>query len=403
MKTKFHGRDINVRRVGILTGGGDCAGLNAVISGLLRRMHKESQNLPQDEQMELIGLFDGWKSLTVDPDTDIYDVGCLLKLDAMEDAFRESGTILGTSRTNIYSEKNVVKGIPKVVIENIKRFKLDVLCVLGGDDTLGAAIKLSDEFDFPVLGAPKTMDNDIQGTERTFGFESAYTEAARVIANINTTAKSHHRIFVIEVMGRNAGWVALCAGVAAGAGATVLPEEMFSFHELASRARKMKKLWNHGTIVVAEGARLTSHEYPSSLNNENKKVFQALCADPKYALARARLERPDKTDDFGHPVLSGVGEIVTSALVYLTPEIEYRLQICGHAIRACEHPQDTLLGLRFGSALFDYMRAGKFGYFPALSGDEIIPAPLFLARGGRNVSRQTHDDLFQMRNLIDFW
>lgn len=401
MKTKFHGRDINVRRVGILTGGGDCAGLNAVIFGLLRRIEKANQNLLAHEQMGLIGLFDGWKSLSEDAGF-FYAAPTSLKLEALHDAFRESGTILGTSRTNIYSEKNAAKGIPKIVMRNIENFKIDVLCALGGDDTLGAAKKLSDEFDLPVLGAPKTMDNDVFGTERTFGFESAYVEAERVIANIRATAKSHHRVFVVEVMGRHAGWVALFSAVSAGAGAVALPEDVFDMDALIGRARKMKKIWGYGVIVVAEGVKIFDNRSPE-LKKRHEEIFSKMKADPKYSVAKALLERPAKIDAFGNIMLSGVGEIITAGLEYLAPEIEFRFQNCGHAIRSSAHPQDIILGLRFGDALFYYIQEGKFGVYPALEAERIVPRDLSQVRGGRDATDEKYHDLYAMKDNIDFY
>ncbi len=403
MFVPFKGAQLNISRIGILTGGGDCAGLHAVMAGLARRIHQRNESLIQSEKITLIGLPNGWASLVREITDERMSQGYReLDLVRLEQLFDEPGTCIGTSRTNIFSEKNVENGLPDEAIKNIRKLQLDCLCALGGDDTLGAAHKLSQMIDIPMLGAPKTMDNDLFGTEKTFGFESAYAEAARIIRNIKKTAESHKRIFVIEVMGRHAGWVALYAGVAAGAGVTLLPEEECDLEALAKQSEKMMEKWGYGTIVVSEGACITSHSYSENLNMKNRTILAQVISDPKNAVIKARLEKPDKVDSFGHPVLSGVGEIILAALEYLTKH-EFRYQNCGHAIRSVQCPQDTVLGLRFGDALFNYIESGTFGVFPALRSDKIIPVPLSEARGGRFVTPEKHADLIRIKNLIDFY
>lgn len=399
MKTQFLGQEINVRRIGVLTGGGDCAGLNAVLAGLLRRVHQANLGLSPDERMEVVGLLDGWKSLMDDSEKEKDTVERILTLQDVRDSFRESGTIIYTSRTNIYSKSNLEKGIPACVFGNIKKLNLDCLCVIGGDDTLGAAQKLMVQFSFPVLGAPKTIDNDLHGTDRTFGFESAYCEAARQIINLHATAKSHKRVFVIEVMGRHAGWIALYAGIAAGAGVTLLPEEKVNLQKVAEQARKIIKCWGYGIIVVAEGVKLFGAD--PNFNSRHKEILNQVCANPKNIVIKVRIEKPAQYDEFGNPQLGGVGEIITSALEVLTPEIEYRFHNCGHSIRSVAYPSDIVLGLRIGNALFMYIKEGRFGVYPTVQGNEIISCPLTVARGGRVVDPVSNQDLFDFRNAID--
>ncbi|MBU0573117.1 MAG: 6-phosphofructokinase, partial [Candidatus Margulisbacteria bacterium] len=214
MKFNFEGKEINIRKIGILTGGGDCAGHNAVMFGLIRRINQTNYKLAPDEKMELIGLLEGWKSLTRDPEKERDLILRPLGMADFKDSFKMSGTIIKSSRTNLFSKANLEKKLPEKAMENIKKLGLDCLVVLGGDDTLGAAGKMGKQFTFPMFGAPKTMDNDVYGTERTYGFDSAVAESVHFIENITTTVRSHSRCFVIELMGRHAGWVALYAGIA---------------------------------------------------------------------------------------------------------------------------------------------------------------------------------------------
>src|SRR3990167_3979824 len=270
MKVKFNGKDLNIKRIGILTGGGDCAGHNAVMVGLLRRINQANQTLPADEKMELVGLLEGWKALTRDPDKELDKIVKPLPLLDIEESFTAAGTILKSSRTNLFSKASLEAKLPEKALENIKKLKLDCLVVLGGDDTLGAAGKLGQQFVFPIFGAPKTMDNDVYGTEMTYGFESSVEESVHFIENCITTAKSHNRTFVIEVMGRHAGWVALYAGIAGGADVTLLPEEVMNMDEVIARIEKAMKLKQYGIVVVSEGARLFDTRYPEAVNKRHQ-------------------------------------------------------------------------------------------------------------------------------------
>ncbi|MBN2057299.1 MAG: 6-phosphofructokinase [Candidatus Saganbacteria bacterium] len=403
MKAKFNGKEINIRKVGILTGGGDCAGHNAVMFGLLRRINQANQSLPDNEKIELLGLFEGWKSLTKDPaKVPVDQIMKPLNRADLEDSFKEAGTIIKSSRTNLFSKASVEKELPEQAMANVKKLGLDCLVVLGGDDTLGAAGKLGKQFTFPMFGAPKTMDNDVYGTERTYGFASAVEESLHFLENITTTARSHNRTFVVELMGRHAGWVALYAGIAAGAEVVILPEEVVALEELFARVRKAMKAQGYSVVVVSEGARLFDKRYPDKINKKNQELLDAVLADPKHALVKARHEMPKKKDSFGNEQLGGIGEYFYSLLQKHVPEYEYRLQVCGHAIRGgIAHMEDRVLGLRFGDAIFDFMKQGKFGVYPGLKADEVIANDLLEVKGERFIPDT--NQLYKMRNAVDFY
>ena len=396
MKVKYNGKELNLRRVGILTGGGDCAGHNAVIVGLLRRINQANLSLPGDEKMELVGLLEGWKSLTRESDNVIP-----LKLVDIEESFTVAGTILKSSRTNLFSKANLEAKAPEKAMENLKRMKIDCLVVLGGDDTLGAAGKLGQQYTFPMFGAPKTMDNDVYGTEMTYGFESSVEESVHFIENCRTTAESHNRVFIIELMGRHAGWVALWAGIAGGAEVTILPEETLNLDEVIKKVEKAMAVKQHCLVVVSEGARLFDNRYPEAINRRHQELLNSVIADPKYALVKARHEMPKKKDSFGNEQLGGIGEYIFAILEKNT-KFEYRYQNCGHAIRGgVAHVMDRILGLRYGDAIFEFMKQNKFGVYPGIEADKIVARNLLEVKGGRFVP----DDhqLFKMRNAADYY
>ncbi|MBU1867586.1 MAG: ATP-dependent 6-phosphofructokinase [Candidatus Margulisbacteria bacterium] len=402
MKVNFQGKEINIRKIGILTGGGDCAGHNAVIVGLLRRINQANLSLPKAEQMELVGLLEGWKSLTRDPETEIDKIVQQLDLQDIEVSFTVAGTILKSSRTNLFSKANLEAKAPEKAMENLKKLKIDCLCVLGGDDTLGAAGKLGQQYAFPMFGAPKTMDNDVYGTEMTYGFESAVEESVHFIENIRTTAESHNRCFIVELLGRHAGWVALWAGIAGGAEITLLPEEVLDMEKVIKQVEKSIAMKQHCVVVVSEGVRLFDNRYPEEINKKHQKMLDTVIADPKYSLVKARHEMPKKKDSFGNEQLGGIGEYIFAILEKHTKGFEYRYQNCGHAIRGgVAHVMDRILGLRYGDAIFQFMKNGDFGVYPGLEGDNIVTRNLLEVKGGRFVP-QSHQ-LFKMRNAVDYF
>lgn len=402
MKVKYNGKEINIKKIGILTGGGDCAGHNAVIVGLLRRISQANLTLPANEKMELVGLLEGWKSLTRDPEKELNKIVKPLELPDIEESFTVAGTILKSSRTNIFSKANLEAKMPETAMANIKKLGLDCLVVLGGDDTLGAAGKLGQQYSFPMFGAPKTMDNDVFGTEMTYGFESAVEESVHFIENIRTTAESHNRCFIVELLGRHAGWVAMWAGIAGGAEVTLLPEEVLDLDKVIKQVEKSIAQKQHCLVVVSEGVRLFDTHYPDEINKKHQKMLETVIADPKYALVKARHEMPKKKDSFGNEQLGGIGEYIFAILEKHTKGFEYRYQNCGHAIRGgVAHVMDRILGLRYGDAIFGFMLEGKFGVYPGLESDQIVSRNLLEVKGGRFVP-QDHQ-LFKMRNAADYY
>ncbi|MFA4906351.1 MAG: ATP-dependent 6-phosphofructokinase [Candidatus Margulisiibacteriota bacterium] len=389
-------KGLNIRRIGILTGGGDCAGHNAVIVGLLRRINQANQTLPAGEKMELVGLLEGWKALTRDTNNTMP-----LDLLTIEDSFKTAGTILKSSRTNLFSKANLEAKAPEKAMEILKKLNIDCLVVLGGDDTLGAAGKLGQQFTFPMFGAPKTMDNDVFGTDMTYGFESAVEEAVHFIENCRTTAASHNRCFVVELLGRHAGWVAMWAGVAGGAEVTILPEEILNMDEVIKKVEKAIAKKQNCIVVVSEGARLFDTRYPEAVNKRHQQLLDNVIADPKYALVKARHEMPKKKDSFGNEQLGGIGEYIFAILEKNTKGFEYRYQNCGHAIRGgVAHVMDRILGLRYGDAIFGFMQKGQFGVYPGLEGDKIVARNLLEVKGGRFVPAD--HQLFKMKNAVDY-
>ncbi len=314
--------------VGILTGGGDCPGLNAVIRAVVRRG-------VEGYDMDVIGIRNGWEGLIsgqVEPLTPYFVTGILPR----------GGTILGTSRTNPFKDKE----LPLRVRENYKKYGLDALVVVGGEDTLGVAAKMG-EMGLDCVGVPKTIDNDIGGTDVTFGFDTAVTIATEAIDRLHSTAESHHRIMVVEVMGRHAGWIALHAGIAGGADAILIPEVTFSVKEVWEKLRKRHaKGKTFSIIVVAEGA--TTEE------------MQQL------------IKQDDRLDEFGHVRLGGIGHWLGKEIEKCSG-IETRVTILGHVQRGgSPTPRDRVLATRFGVRAIDAVSKSEWGKMVALQGDKIV-------------------------------
>lgn len=314
--------------VGILTGGGDCPGLNAVIRAVVRRG-------VEGYDMDVIGIRNGWEGLIsgqVEPLTPYFVTGILPR----------GGTILGTSRTNPFKDKE----LPLRVRENYKKYGLDALVVVGGEDTLGVAAKMG-EMGLNCVGVPKTIDNDIGGTDVTFGFDTAVTIATEAIDRLHSTAESHHRIMVVEVMGRHAGWIALHAGIAGGADAILIPEVTFSVKEVWERlSKRHAKGKTFSIIVVAEGA--TTRE------------MQEL------------IKQDDKLDEFGHVRLGGIGHWLGKEIEKCSG-IETRVTILGHVQRGgSPTPRDRVLATRFGVRAIDAVSKSEWGKMVALQGDKVV-------------------------------
>jgi len=322
-------------QIGILTGGGDCPGLNAVIRAVVRRADAAGWNV--------VAAREGWRGL-VEPLFE--DLGP----PQVSGILPRGGTIIGTSRTNPFT----LDGGVERVLRNFADRKLDALVAIGGEDTLGVAARLHAEHDFPVVGVPKTIDNDLSGTDYTFGFDTAVSIATEAIDRLHTTAESHNRVMVVEVMGRHAGWIAVHSGIAGGADVILIPEIAVDFDEVAETIRKRHARGkNFSIVVVSEGTELPG------------------IADPA---TRSRAE----TDQFGHETLSnrGVGDTLGREIEERTG-FETRVTVLGHVQRGgTPTARDRVLATRFGLKAADLALAGEFGQMAALRGDEIVAVPL---------------------------
>jgi phosphofructokinase-like protein len=322
-------------KVGVRTGGGDCPGLNAVIRAVSRRSFARGH--------EIVGIREGWRGLVEAKFEPLgpREVSGLLP---------RGGTILGTSRTNPYR----VEGGVDAVRENFAREGLDALVAIGGEDTLGVATRLHAEHEFPVVGVPKTFDNDLSATDYTFGFDTAVFTCTEAIDRLHTTAESHNRVMVVEVMGRHTGWIAVMSGIAGGADVILIPEQPITVEQacrdIEHRHARGK---DFSIVVVSEGYELT---YESG---KRRKVTQAAAVD-----------------EFGHVRLGGVGEVLAEDIEERTG-FETRVTVLGHVQRGCSPtPRDRVLATRYGLKAADLVYERRFGQMAALHGDAIVDVPL---------------------------
>jgi 6-phosphofructokinase 1 len=318
-------------KIGILTGGGDCPGLNSVIRAVVRTAINDGN--------EVIGLRYGWKGLL---EKDIIQ----LDLKSVSGILPRGGTILGTSRTNPYKKENGTK----IAKENFKALGLNALVTIGGEDTLGVATKLVKDEGLNIVGVPKTIDNDLGATDFTFGFDTAINIVMECIDRLHTTAESHNRIMVVEVMGRHAGWIAAYAGIAGGADYILIPEIPIDVNEIcASIKKRHERGKNFSIVVVAEGA---------YFKNEN------LCLQEK------------KLDEFGHVRLGGVGHTLGGMIEERT-KYETRVTVLGHIQRGGSPTAfDRVLGTRFGVKAYELIKGFQFGRMVSLRGNQIVDVPL---------------------------
>jgi ATP-dependent phosphofructokinase / diphosphate-dependent phosphofructokinase len=319
--------------VGILTGGGDCPGLNAVIRAVARRAF--------DRGHEVTGIRAGWRGLVENELTPLtpQDISGLLP---------RGGTILGTSRTNPYKQEGGVE----LVLKNFAG--IDALVAIGGEDTLGVAARLYAEHAFPVVGVPKTIDNDLSATDYTFGFDTAVSIATEAIDRLHTTAESHNRVMVVEVMGRHTGWIAVMSGIAGGADVILIPEQPLTVEEAcADLERRHGRGKDFSIVVVSEGYKLT---YASG---EQQEITQA-----------------QDLDAFGHVRLGGVGDQLAREIEERTG-FETRVTVLGHVQRGgTPTARDRVLATRYGLKAADLVEAGDFGKMAALQGDSIVAVSL---------------------------
>jgi phosphofructokinase-like protein len=325
-----------VARVGVLTGGGDCPGLNAVIRAVTRRSLTRGY--------EVVGVRDGWRGL-VD--------GRFMELGPREISgiLPRGGTILGTTRTNPYKTDGGVQR----VLSNFESAGLTALVAIGGEDTLGVAAKLHAEHELPVVGVPKTIDNDLSATDYTFGFDTAVWIATEAIDRLHTTAESHNRVMVLEVMGRHTGWIAVMSGIAGGADVILIPEQPITVEDACEELRRRHERGkDFSIVVVSEGYELT---YASG---ETRQV--------------AEEARP--SDQFGHVRLGGVGDALAREIEERTG-FETRVTVLGHVQRGgSPTPRDRVLATRYGLKAADLVHEERWGAMAALQGDSIVEVPL---------------------------
>ena len=319
-------------RIGLLTGGGDCPGLNAVIRAVVR----------QGEALyghELIGFRHGWRGV-------VEDEQMPLSIAATRGILHRGGTILGTSRTNPFKDPAQVTA----ALETIERVGIDALVAIGGEDTLGVASRLAGEHGVAVIGVPKTIDNDLSGTDVTFGFDTAVQIATDAIDRLHTTAESHDRVMVVEVMGRHAGWIAVHSGLAGGADVVLVPEEPFDVGTVCARiAQRHSRGAGFSIVVVAEGA----------VPKEGTMATQ----DPGV-------------DEFGHVRLGGIGNLLAPEIESRTG-FETRVTILGHVLRGGTPTAfDRILATRFGLEAAVAAEANDFGKMVALRGTDIVRIPI---------------------------
>lgn len=323
-------------RIGILTGGGDCPGLNAVIRAIVRKgelVHGD----------ELIGFLDGWRGV-------LEQSAKPLSVESMRGTLPRGGTVLGSSRTNPYKMENGPEDAKRAFDE----LSLDALIAIGGEDTLGVGNRLHGD-GMPVVGVPKTIDNDLSGTELTFGFDTAVQICTDAIDRLHTTAESHDRVMVVEVMGRHAGHIALWSGIAGGATVTLIPEEPFDIDDVCASIKRRHARGRYASIVVvAEGA------------------------SPKAGTLE--LVSGEK-DEFGHVRLGGIGNLLADEIEARTG-YDTRVTALGHVQRGGTPTAfDRVLATRYGIAAIDTVHERDFGKMVALRCGEIVRVPLSEAVG----------------------
>jgi 6-phosphofructokinase 1 len=313
------------KRIGILTGGGDCPGLNPAIRGAVIKAHELGY--------ECLGIQEGWKGM-INADAKP------LTRDMVEEIIGLGGTMLGTSRTNPYKKEG---GVQKT-LETFKKLKLDALIAMGGEDTLGVASKLFKEHKAPVVGVPKTMDNDLSATDYTFGFDTSVTLAVDAAHRLIDTGRSHRRIMVLEVMGRHAGWVSLFTGIASGADYICIPERPVDVNDMTEKLKAAHARKKVALVVGSEAVQFST--------DANEK---------------------EELDEFGHMLLKkrGVAEKL-QGLIEKATGIETRSAVIGHMQRGGPPTLfDRILGTRVGVKAAELVESGKFGQMVALRGDEV--------------------------------
>lgn len=319
-------------KVGLLTGGGDCPGLNAVIRAVVQQVTNAGG--------ECVGLIEGWRGI-------VKGICRPLNVRETDEIIGLGGTILGSSRTNPF--KNAENDVPAVQ-KNFRELGLDALVAIGGDDTLGVAYRLHDEFGLPTVGVPKTIDNDLSVTDFTFGFDTAVNIVVDSVEKLRTTTASHRRIMVVETMGRHAGWIACFSGIAVGADYIMVPEVPIDMNHCCDVLQKrLNDGKNYAIVVVSEGAKMPN---------------------------RQEVLTSQETDAFGHVRLGGIGQTVAE-IIEERLKRETRSVILGHLQRGGPpSAYDRVLATRLGLAAGDLVLKKRFGTMVALSGTKIIETTL---------------------------
>jgi 6-phosphofructokinase 1 len=319
-------------KVGMLTGGGDCPGLNAVIRAVVQQL--------SDQGATCLGILEGWRGL-------VKGLTCPLSTAQTDGIIAQGGSILGSSRTNPYRNPETDLA---TLCENFRRLDLDALIVIGGDDTLGVALRLYNDFDLPVVGIPKTIDNDLLVTDFSFGFDTAVNIVTEAVDRLRTTTESHRRIVVVETMGRHSGWIACFSGIAVGADYILVPEVPIDLpHLIAVLTRRRAAGKRYGIVIVAEGARFAD---------------------------RGPLTLDDSPDPFGNPRLGGIAAVIAEAIESRTG-LETRCVVLGHLQRGGPpSAYDRILATRLGLAASRLVLQNRYGTLVTLRDGLIAEVPL---------------------------
>jgi phosphofructokinase-like protein len=330
-------------KVGLLTGGGDCPGLNAVIRAVVQQLANEGASC--------LGILEGWRGL-------VQNMTCPLTIATTDGIISQGGTILGSSRTNPYRNPETDLALLR---ENFNRAELDALIVIGGDDTLGVAIRLHNDFGVPVVGVPKTIDNDLMVTDFSFGFDTAVNIVTEAVDRLRTTTESHRRIMVVETMGRHSGWIACFAGIAVGADYILVPEVPIDLpHLIGVLSKRRSGGKKYGIVIVAEGAKFPD-QGPLTLG--------------------------DHPDPFGNPRLGGIGAVIAEAIERQTG-LETRCVVLGHLQRGGPpSAYDRILATRLGLAASRLVLQNRFGTMVTLARGKIVESVL----SGSSVATKTLD------------
>jgi len=372
---------VSIKKIGILTGGGDCPGLNSVIYGIMLKAY--------DTGIECVGILKGWKGL-------IENLTIPLNIAEHDDLHTVGGTILYTSRTNPFKSIESKEKVAQDLVAKLDELGIDALIAIGGDDTLSVADAMCKYAKANVIGCPKTIDNDLAGTHYTFGFWSAVQLASNAMDNLTTTARSHQRVFVVEIMGRDAGFLTMYSGISAGADIILIPETPFDFERdiVEVLRNRVNAGYKHHIIATSEGAYPKNESLERDFNTISKETIDNL---PK--------------DTYGNPLLAklNISKIIVDELNLRKDlksdfqnngvDFESRSVVLGHTMRAgTPNSYDRILGLRFGLAAMKLVLEGKFGNMVSLQGNKIETIPL--SEGVKKKYITKDNDKMELRDLL---